>query len=103
MAVDAALCKGATAADGPTDATTTHKRSEALAIASVDMSDGTASVLTNSAGGGGGSVKPPGPTYTQRLMRLVFLMDPRHTLTTEADIEGYRKLLSGKVRAGTLY
>lgn len=35
----------------------------------------------------------PGSTYADRVFRVIGLMDPRHTLTTEADVRRYQRLL----------
>lgn len=35
----------------------------------------------------------PGSTYADRFFRVIGLMDPRHILTTEADVRRYQKLL----------
>eukprot|EP00903_Cladosiphon_okamuranus_P019579 g18007.t1 len=34
-----------------------------------------------------------GSTYADRFVRLIHLMDPRHTMTTEGDVRRYKKLL----------
>lgn len=47
-----------------------------------------------SAASGSGSVEAkPGSTYADRFVRLIHLMDPRHTMTTEGDVRRYQRLL----------
>lgn len=41
----------------------------------------------------GGADTKPAPSYADRLVRLMHLVDPRHALTTAEDIQHHRALL----------
>lgn len=41
----------------------------------------------------GGASAKPAPSYTDRLVRLMHLVDPRHAFTTAEDVQRYRALV----------
>ena len=64
---------------------------DALGIAEPAAS-GRAIALSSASAGGSVDAKP-GSTYADRFVRLIHLMDPRHTMTTEGDVRRYQRLM----------
>eukprot|EP00904_Undaria_pinnatifida_P014271 jgi/Undpi1/9975/HiC_scaffold_28.g12429.m1 len=49
----------------------------------------------------GGASAKPAPSYTDRLVRLMHLVDPRHAFTTAEDVQRYRALVEESKAAQT--
>lgn len=64
-----------------------------LAVDAVEVVAGRAAIAASPGTNGDDGGPKAGSTYADRFVRLIHLMDPRHTLITEGDVRRYQRLL----------
>ncbi|CAM9495636.1 unnamed protein product [Ectocarpus sp. 8 AP-2014] len=69
------------------------EKTSTLAETVAGRASAAASVVAAGTKSSSDAVGKPGSTYADRFLRVIGLMDPRHTLTTEADVRSYQRLL----------